>query len=231
MKSFLAAIQFLTIVPVRLREQPDMGRAAIFFPLIGTLLGLAGAGLMRLPAPRPLAGLLVLAFWIIATGGLHEDGLADCADAFGGGRTKEDVLRIMKDSRIGTFGALALILSVAVRWQTIVLLPQERVLPAMVVSQALPRAGMALLAWMAGPASQGLGGAFAGAVRGWHAVAAVALGLAITLPLCWPAAGCLLLVPVLALYFRRRIGGVTGDCLGAANQLQEMAALLLSCFA
>jgi adenosylcobinamide-GDP ribazoletransferase len=237
MKSFLAALQFLTVIPVRLAEPPAPARAAVAFPLVGALLGLLAAGLWRLLTPvlpRSLIALLVLAFLALLTGGLHEDGLADTADAFGGGHSREDILRILKDSRIGAFGALALVFAVLLRWQALVVMPAAQVLPALVASQALPRAGLVLLAFLAGPATSGLGGSLAAEVRVTHALSAAALALAIAAAV-WgvraapAAAACLFVVICARFYFRRRLGGVTGDCLGAACQLQEIAVLLVAC--
>jgi adenosylcobinamide-GDP ribazoletransferase len=237
MKAFLAALQFLTVIPIRLAEPPAPARAAVAFPLVGALLGLLAAGLWRLltPAlPRSLVALLVLVFLAVMTGGLHEDGLADTADAFGGGRSREDILRILKDSRIGAFGALALVFAVLLRWQALVVMPAAQVLPALIASQALPRAGLVLLAFLAGPASTGLGGSLAADVRAPHALGAATLALALaaavwslrTLP---AAAACLFVVACAWFYFRQRLGGVTGDSLGAACQLQEIAVLLVAC--
>ena len=237
MKAFLAALQFLTVIPVRLAEPPALARAAVAFPLVGALLGLLAAGLWRLLTPvlpRSLVALLVLASLAIVTGGLHEDGLADTFDAFGGGRSREDILRILKDSRIGAFGALALVLAVLLRWQALVGMPAAQVFPALVASQALPRAGLVLLAFLAGPASTGLGGSLSAEVRPTHALGAATLALTLAAAV-WglralPAAiACLFVVACARFYFRRRLGGVTGDCLGATCQLQEITVLLVAC--
>jgi adenosylcobinamide-GDP ribazoletransferase len=193
--------------------------AAVWFPAVGALLGLLGAGVNRLTLAAPLRALLVLAVWALVTGALHEDGLADCFDAFGGGASRDDILRILKDSRIGTFGALALILSVLIRWQALTGAPWT----TLVACQALPRAGMVALAWLAGPATEGTGGAWARELRWWHVLAAAALGVGAAAGAVVP---CLVIVPAAAWYFRRRIGGITGDCLGAVEQLQEIGVLL-----
>src|SRR3982074_1673471 len=113
---FLVAVQFFTRLPVlRVRFDPEsLSRAAKFFPVVGLMIGLGASVLQRVAAPhlsRPLVALLVLTFLVLITSGLHEDGLADTADGFGGGLNLEQVLKIMRDSRIGSFGALALILS------------------------------------------------------------------------------------------------------------------------
>jgi adenosylcobinamide-GDP ribazoletransferase len=221
------AVRFLTILPLPGPHRPMPPGAAIWFPVVGAVLGLLGVAMARLPLPPPLAALLVLAVWALVTGGLHEDGLADTFDAFGGGRSREDIFRILKDSRLGAFGALALVLSVLIRWQALIGAPPA----TLVACQALPRAGIVALAWLAGPAGEGLGGAWAAGLRWWHAAAASLLGAATAAAglgeqAAPPVVLCAVIVLASTWYFRRRIGGVTGDCLGAANQLQEMAVLV-----
>jgi adenosylcobinamide-GDP ribazoletransferase len=237
MRAFLGAVQFLTVIPVRTGEAPGIARAAVAFPLVGALLGALGAGIYVLLAPRlprPLVALAILVLWAWMTGALHEDGLADTADAFGGGRSREDILRILKDSRIGAFGALALLFSVLIRWQALATMAEGVVVPALIVSQALPRAGLVLLALLAGPATKGLGGSLAAEVRWSHTLLAAALALIVAAAV-WPsrtaasAVVCLGVVLAAWRYFRSRLGGVTGDCLGASCQLQEIGVLLVAC--
>ena len=149
MMGFRAAIRFLTILPVRGGDAPP-GRAAAFFPLVGAMLGAAGAGVFLLTAkafPISIAALATVAFWAAISGVLHEDGLADVA--------------ILKDSRIGTFGAIAILLSVLARWQALEYLATPRVLATLIASQAVPRAAMVAMAWVSRPAGSGLGYALA----------------------------------------------------------------------
>lgn len=217
------ALRFLTVIPVAGADRPMSAWAGVWFPVVGALLGLLGAAVNQLPVSGRVRALLVLAVWALVTGGLHEDGLADTFDAFGGGRTREDILRILKDSRIGTYGALAVVFSVLLRWEALVGAPAA----TLVAAQALPRAGMVALAWLAGPATEGLGGAWAASLRWWHVMWAVVIGVGISGWRGAPAAGlCAVVVLLAAWYFRRRLGGITGDCLGAANQIQEMGVLL-----
>src|ERR1700680_1244032 len=128
---FLVAAQFLTRLPVpRVRFDPDsLSRAAKFFPVVGLGIGLGALALQRIAAPHlshSLVALLVLTFLVLITGGLHEDGLADTADGFGGGWNREQVLTILRDSRIGSFGALALVLSMLARFWLLSSLPVNR---------------------------------------------------------------------------------------------------------
>src|SRR5689334_21574812 len=117
-RHFFVALQFLTRVPVPSLPNSapsDLGKATAFFPLVGVIVG-AGAAmvfvLLERVLPVPAAVLCAIAFAAFITGGFHEDGLADTFDGFGGGWTKDRVLEIMRDSRIGTYGALALVFSV-----------------------------------------------------------------------------------------------------------------------
>src|SRR5258706_378737 len=121
MKPLLAAIAFLTRIPVPSQwsfDAADVGRATRWFPLIGALIGIAYYLAFRALSPflSPLViGLMLVGLEAILTGALHLDGLADTADGFGGGSTREDVLRIMRDHAIGSYGAIALILLVSVK--------------------------------------------------------------------------------------------------------------------
>ena len=237
--AFLTAFQSLTRIPVPSpRKPPDsttIARSAVFYPLVGAVIGLAGWGfyaLLDAHLPRTILMLGVLILWAFLTGGLHEDGLADTFDGFGGRTTRDEVLAVMKDSRIGTYGTLALIFVSLLRWQSLVLILATETAFALMISQVIPRAGAVVLAWAAGPATAGSGGSLAGSLRGGHVAATLALAALLAIPwLRWQttaAAGlCLLVVLGLRVYFRRRIGGVTGDCLGTAVLLQEVAVLLL----
>jgi adenosylcobinamide-GDP ribazoletransferase len=232
MRRFLAAVQFLTLLPVQSSDVPAAG--VMFFPLVGAALGLAAGGLRTLAAmlfPAPLAALLALGFLIQATGALHEDGLADVFDAFRAGRSPERIQAILKDSRIGVYGAAALAMTLLLRWQAIELL-DNRALPALAAACGASRGAMVVLAWWTPAIGDGLGKAFR---LGLHAPAVLltALESAALLFLCGPAAGAAALavnalaVTVARAYFLRRAGGVTGDCLGAVCQISEVSSLLV----
>lgn len=233
MRLFLGALQFMTIVPVQCRTV-EPWRAAALFPLIGALLGAAGAGLLLVLEPHfsvPVRSLLVIAFWIAVTGAFHEDGLADVADGCRAERPREQILAIMKDSRVGTFGAAALIVTIALRWQGLASLTIEP-LPALVAVMTLSRSAIVLLARVSSPGSEGMGAAFAGKITTAVALTALAQGVAAAL-WCGPRVALAMIgvtgfVVLLArVYFHRRIGGVTGDCLGATSQITETALLVL----
>lgn len=233
------AAMFLTRLPVPLRGPLADGAAARamgWFPLVGALVGLvAGAvyALGTLVALPPLAAaLLAVAAAVWLTGGLHEDGAADVADGFGGGRDKARKLEIMRDSRVGSFGVLAIVFSVGLRAAALAAFADPwSAVAALVAAGALSRSGLAPVAYLLPPArSDGLAAA-QGRPGTATVILALASGLALAvLVLGWkagpavPAAGVATLL--VALQARRQIGGHTGDVFGATQQAAEIVVLL-----
>ncbi len=233
MARMLAAIQFLTLLPVA-GKTASPSEAAIFFPVLGAALG-AVAGLVCEAAikafGRSLAAFLAIAFLIAVTGALHEDGLADVADAFRAGRSHERMMAILKDSRIGTYGGLALVLSVLMRGQAIAN-AHVSIVPALAAALGLSRASLVVLAAITPTLGNGLGTSFARGITRpvLYAVLAQMLVIAVALahwraPAMFLASACVILVS--RAYFIRRAGGVNGDCLGATCQVVETANLLV----
>jgi adenosylcobinamide-GDP ribazoletransferase len=232
-RRFLAAIQFLTVMPIS-GDTATPGQAAVFFPLAGAILGaLAGAVCLAASVgfPHSVAALLTIAFLLIATGCLHEDGLADVADAIRAGRTRERMLAILKDSRIGTYGALALGVSLLLRWQSVALC---RINPVYGIAAALglSRSALVILAAISQPVGEGLGREFASAIS--RPVLATVAVQACLLPFLagWAYGSAMLLssaviILVSRAWFARRLGGVNGDCLGAACQAVETVNLVI----
>jgi cobalamin 5'-phosphate synthase/cobalamin synthase len=243
MRALLVATAFLTRVPVRVHgDERDVGHAARWFPLVGTAIGGLGALLARgfaevpnLTVPLQALVLVGLGAWI--TGAIHLDGLADTADAFGGGRDRDDVLRIMRDPRVGSFGALALVLIVGIKVAAIAaLLDRRAATRALIAASTLSRwTIVALGAWLPYARPEGgLGRAVAGthgaddrgrllwATAGTAAVVAIAAGWN---ALVFGAVTAAITVAV-GRTARRRIGGVTGDVFGAAVELTETAVLI-----
>jgi len=235
-----AAFMLLTRLPVA-RLLPDGGpcdlsRCVWAFPLVGLTVNALGAavfGVARYAGVPPLlAACWAFAAIVLATGALHEDGLADTADGFGGGATRERKLEIMRDSRIGSFGTLALTGAVAVRLAAMAAIGDPWcVAAALCAGGALGRAGIAVLLVMLRPArADGLGAALrdvpaGGATLAWTIAAAVALtvlsvGTALAAALLAFAAAF-----ALARLARAQIGGFTGDVLGAAAVFSECVAL------
>jgi adenosylcobinamide-GDP ribazoletransferase len=199
------------------------------------LVGAAAAATLLIASavlPVPLAAGLAVGAGVLVTGGLHEDGLADTADGLGGGATPERALEIMRDSRIGSYAGLALVFSVMLRWAALAgLAPADGAL-ALVVAHGVSRAAIppVLLAAPYARAS-GLASGLAGAVTRPEAAVAVLLGLA-TAMLAGPACGLAAFAAaagaagaMLAILLRR-LGGYTGDGLGAVQQVAEIAVLL-----
>ncbi|MEM7499203.1 MAG: adenosylcobinamide-GDP ribazoletransferase [Pseudomonadota bacterium] len=246
---FGAAAAFLTRLPL-----PDTGweegrlrYALTWFPLVGLLVGLAlGLALTLLAAllPGALAAGLTVAAGLWLTGALHEDGLADLADGIGGaGTSRERALEIMRDSRLGTYGAAALVVALGLRWSAytaLAVLEPEAVVAVMGAAGLLSRAAMLPLARLRAARAKGLGRRLVlppGAdPRGREALAltfAAILTLGLLLPFEAPAnavaaiLGAVLATIVVARLALRRLGGVTGDVFGAAAVAAEIAVLVV----
>ena len=237
------AVMFLTRLPVGRYCSPDpdvLSRSTRWFPLVGLLVGLALAvvwSLVAAVAPSSLACVATLVAGVLVTGAFHEDGLADVADS-GGAFELDRKLEIMRDSRVGTYGALALILLVLARfallWELSVM-PVATLVAALLAAHVLARwSSVWLMARVPYARPEAANRVVADGVGGRRLLEAslVAL-LALAPPVALGGAGMLALVPlalgVAALaghVFRRRYGGITGDCLGAANVLVEIAVLL-----
>jgi adenosylcobinamide-GDP ribazoletransferase len=223
---FFGALQFLTVLPVHVSTSPP-GGAALFFPVVGALLG-AGAGALFLILQRPLdsstSALFAVAGLVFATGALHEDGLADVADGFRAGRTRERIMEILKDSRIGTYGAVTLFFSITVRWQC---LERCRINPVLGLasSLAVSRSALVLTAFLTPHAGEGLGAAFASRLSSRTTIAVLVQMLVFASFSAWRGLAMLLSSALCVLlarhYFVLRLGGANGDCLGAASQIVE----------
>jgi adenosylcobinamide-GDP ribazoletransferase len=235
---FLSAVQFLTRVPVpSIPYRPDsLARAIKFFPLVGILLGAAAALLHRALVPhlgRLPTALVMVIFLVWSTGCLHEDGLADTADGLGGGRSREQILLIFRDSRIGSYGVAALSLSLLARVILIASIPLGQVAQYLIAAHILCRWTTLPLSSLCPPArkTEGQGARVAHLVTGGSLLLGTVFSfLSVGLLLRWRSAAPLFVSVAVTLlsarYYRRRIGGVTGDCFGATNQLTEIAVYL-----
>ncbi len=235
------AVVLLTRVPVPWRFVPAPGVSAWAYPVVGAGLGAATGAIATLGATLGLAPMLcagwALAATLLLTGALHEDGLADTADGLGGGRTPERRLAIMRDSRIGSFGALALFLSLGLRWSALAALQGAgqgtwHLVASTAAAGALARCAMLLPMRLPPARPDGLGASLGhvrpGAIAaGWTFGAALALVL---LPLAQAVPSLLLAAAaglLLARIGRRALAGRTGDLLGATEQAAECAVLTL----
>ena len=247
---FIVATQFLTRLPTpRLAEfeRSWLSQSARYFPLVGALVGAISVGvwwLARHWLPSSVAVGLMLAASLLATGAFHEDGLADTFDGMGAGGSKERILSVMKDSRLGAFGAIALFMALGLKWAALDALP-DRLVPVMVMTaHVLSRWCATALIWRLPYVRDEAGKSkpFANRLSGgeWALSGAIGcLGLVPVFGLSMQRWGALaprsiaiaslaaaLLAWLAARYFRHRIGGYTGDCLGAVQQLAELAFLL-----
>lgn len=240
----LIAVQFLTRIPIRFipdeayDEWGGRERSFLFYPLVGALVGGIGtaawllAHALRLP-PLAVAVLTVLTTAIV-TGALHEDGLADVSDALGT-YTRDDALRVMRDSRIGTFGAVALWAILTLKAAALLSLPNaSHALRALVCAHVLARwSSLPLMVTLPYARAQtGLAASLAASVTGQVLCGATVFALGLV-GLCagvrlglWCIVLTCTVTLLSGLWFRARFGGITGDCLGATNQLVEAVVLL-----
>lgn len=235
---FFIAVQFLTRIPVPrdlATTEREIGQASAFFPLVGVIVGgtaaLLHTALLKVLPPSTCV-LLVLIYTALVTNAFHEDGLADAFDGFGGGWTGERVLEIMRDSRIGTFGALALVFLVLAKYNFVSALEPARVWRWLIVAHTAARwTALPLCLWLTYARSEGQGKPVAQHV-GWLQMVIATLTLSAVLILLTPGAAVAAVLVTVSLfvgtgfYYRWRIHGITGDCLGATNQLAEVAIYL-----
>jgi adenosylcobinamide-GDP ribazoletransferase len=241
----VVAIQFLTRLPAPSLAQFDsrwLSQSARYFPLVGVLVGVLNVGAWWLASrfwPPAVSIGIMLATSLLVTGAFHEDGFADACDGFGGGVSRERTLEIMKDSRIGAYGAMGIFMMLGLKWTLLVAMPVAALPLVVIAAHSFSRWSATSLIWRmryvraegkSKPLAERLGGAewLASGVIGAVAVAGLAcfgaefniaaLGVAAV-----AAAGVALMA---AIYCRQRIGGYTGDCLGAVQQLSELAFLL-----
>lgn len=246
LRLFLSAIQFFTRIPVYAwvgHSAQQLEQAARYFPLVGICVGALVASVLWLGAqvlPLPLAVTLSMAAGILVTGAFHEDGLSDFADGMGGGYSREKVLAIMKDSRAGAYGVIALVLVLLLKYQALLSLCSEHSLSfaaaALIAAHGISRLMAASImltqryireddSARAKPAAQQLS----------HASFVIALLIAL-IPLGFlliasphfssvfaAVAAAFLMRVYLAWRLQKRLGGYTGDCLGAVQQLSELA--------
>ncbi len=243
LRPFLIALQFLTCFPVRLKSMPEereLGHSLLYYPLVGLLIGLSLAALAwaLADAAPPLRAALLLAAWVLASGALHLDGLADSADAWAGGLgDRERTLAIMKDPYCGPMGVAALLLALLLKfaaleelvargdWIVLMLAPllARSALPALFLTTPYVRPG-------------GLGDVLARCLPRRAAAVAVltvllVLPAALGMSVLWPLAAALGAFAGLRALMMRRLGGATGDTAGAMVEIIETVVLVAAALA
>ncbi len=234
----LGAVQFLTRIPVRLPAAVPHHRVVPWFPVVGALIGVL-VGAVAVAAgelvPQPVAAALAVIAGLIVTGAFHEDGLADVADAFGGGWTIEQRLEILKDSRHGTYGVAALSSSVILRVACVAsIAAPAAAFASLVAAHALGRSAAVVAMRSAPPATEsGLGVSAARQLQPLPTAIGLAVGIGVVAastgwwvgPLVAAAVGGMLAVVVVSV---RKIGGLAGDALGAVEQVAECLVLVVA---
>ena len=237
------AAGLLSAVPIPLppQDRVEIARSARLFSLIGLIIGLAGAVVLALMnwigLPAAVAVPVALGSMVLVTGGLHEDGLADLCDGFGGGHTKEDILRIMRDSRIGAYGVLGLIFIIGIKWASLAVVAEASLSAAVwaVIGSAALSRGLLPPIMHHVPHAREDGLSVAAGQPGFaHAMTALGVGILAALVAFGFWFGLLLTVISLAVvigliaWTSRWLGGQTGDVLGASQQAVETVIFVLA---
>lgn len=240
--SFLLAVQFLTRLPINtetLYTPARMAGAVRYYPLVGSLVGAMCAlvfWLAHLIFPVFISVLLSVAVGLLITGAFHEDGLADTFDGIGGGHTREHALEIMKDSRLGTYGTAALVCALAIKTSALISLPAALIPLALIAAHGLSRLSSVLvIATSQYVRAEGTGKPVAEGASAITLMVALATGAALlalwcmwqpALALLWAGGGLILGHIAIRLFFEPKLGGYTGDTLGAVQQVSEIGIYL-----
>lgn len=246
MKNFVHALQFLTIFTVSKGEtgENSLARSVIYFPVVGFLIGFilvnADRLMMLVAFPQNIINVLLVALSVLITRALHVDGLADTLDGLMGGRDQSSRLAIMKDSRLGTAGALGIFFILMLKYVALNNLFEGEKVAALLTAPVLARWSQTFMVFNAVYGrEQGMGKAFVGHLRTSGLVATSVIAIVLSafvivrldahsaiLFLCL-LAGVLVLTGLLRWYFNRKLGGVTGDSIGAVSELNEVLVLLI----
>lgn len=240
MRNFLQAFSFLTILPIGqipLSEEKELARSMAFFPLVGLVIGLLlalGYYLLSFLFSKSLVLWLTIGLLALLTRGLHLDGFADTMDGLGSGGPREKILEVMRDSRIGSFGVISLILLIGAKYFALDQIPIPSIPYALILMAVMGRNAMVLVCYRSPYArfGEGLGKPFTEnlGVREVTFSSLSAFGIAL---LTMGVKGILVFLGiclfslVYRFFFIKKLGGVTGDILGAANELTELLCLIL----
>ena len=236
MKRFLIALQFLTVLPVKIKSEiakEDFGGSLLYFPVVGMLIGLLPAGMVLLLGflPNPVVGVLILIISIVITGGIHLDGFADTCDGFYGQWPKEKILEIMRDSRVGVMGAAGIFCLLALKLTLIISLPPNVLWKVLIMTTVFARWSQVLACCTSDYArEEGKGKCFV-SHAGKASFFAGSIFTVVLFLLLMKLEGLILLVislPAVLLFIRyakKKIGGMTGDTIGATSEIAEIAVL------
>jgi adenosylcobinamide-GDP ribazoletransferase len=240
MNNFLRALSFLTILPcgqVTLSEEKELARSMAFFPLVGLVIGLLlalGYYLFSFLFPKSLVLWLTIGLLALLTRGLHLDGFADTIDGLGSGGPKENILEVMRDSRIGAFGVISLILLIGGKYLALNQISNSSVPYSLILMAVMGRQSMVLVCCRSSYARPNGGLAkpftenFGYRETAWSLLSAFGITL-----LFMGVKGIVLFFGIglfslgYRFFFMKKLGGVTGDILGAANELTELLCLIL----
>ncbi|MGD2099724.1 MAG: adenosylcobinamide-GDP ribazoletransferase [Desulfobacterales bacterium] len=237
MRNLIAALQFITILPLGKARDFDPPQMVPYFPLVGILLGLMvalfDAAVTKLLAP-PMAALLDVILLAVLSAAFHLDGLADTADGLLGSRPRDEALEIMKDSRIGTMGLVAILFGLSLKWGGIAGLDSQRALVLIAVPAYARSAILLGMRYLPYGRPDGTGKPFFDqklALRHfWGLALPVGLSLGLGLKAIWLNISFAVLVYLILGYYKRRLGGITGDMLGAMVEIVEAGLFLLMSF-
>ena len=234
-RGFFVALSFLTRIPIHHKHEPQVGSAAPWFPIVGVVVGaIVGGvawGVSNLTTPLVGAAVGVL-IGVAVTGAFHEDGLADIADAFVGGWTTEQRLKILKDPLHGSYGVAALCGSIVLRICALSAISPRDMFTAAIAAHCFARAGaLALMLTTSLARHEGLGSDYVSSLRTSRAVTSLGISLLIVIALTgfWSVAvvgATIVGASTIRWWSIKKIGGITGDVLGAAEQLSEALILV-----
>jgi adenosylcobinamide-GDP ribazoletransferase len=239
MRDFLQALSFLTILPVGKllpSEEKGLARSMAFFPLVGLVIGLLSASgyyLLTLLFPKSLVLWLTIGLLAYLTRGLHLDGFADTMDGVASGGTKEKILEVMRDSRIGAFGVVGLILLIGAKYYALDQISNPALPYSLILMAVMGRNSMVLVCYRSAYArpNEGLGRPFTENLGSREMVLSLVSASGIAL-LLMGLKGILVFLGICLFslgyrfFFKKKLGGVTGDILGAANELAELLCLI-----
>lgn len=245
--SLLAALKFLTIIPLPYRQgdRPDeIGRSVVYFPVVGLLIGLILAGLnwlLNLFLPAGMVNALLITALVAISGALHLDGFVDTCDGLAGHKPAEERWKVMRDSRVGAFGVVGVVLLLLVKFAALNSIPPALLTPTLIMMPVLSRWAM-VYALFAYPYArqQGLGREIRQAISWPRFSAATVITLAFIIAAAWIGnfsyyylaglalmLGIWVIIILMAAYFRKMFSGLTGDTYGAINETAEVWVLIL----